>query len=345
MRFDRHEFLWPYLRGDLLNASDPSEAERCFRIAARLRPKLALPRLRLAERFLEQRRFDDAETEFQAAIRIEPRSARALFGLGQLAFYRGDFSEAARCAEQSFAFDPGHRKTVELRQRVAHRLKDKASVERLQILLDSMPARELNWDDPYYENITQRSRSPGRLAATGTDLVEQGRLPEAVSAFEELVAADPANPQSHGLLAITLIKQREYARAAQILDAGLARHPQLAELHFHRGVAHFFMEQWAAAASEFKRAIELKPDFRDARYNLAQTLAKLDDRKQAIAEFREAIKIRPDVAASYAALGKLLNESGDRDAARAVLEAAAKLKPHDAAIKQSLKSPRNDEAK
>src|SRR5579863_1852310 len=101
MRFDEHKFVWPYLRGDILNARDPPEAERCFRQAARLRPKLALPHVRLGELFLEQRRLDEAAQEFEEALRIDDDDARTLFGLGQVAYSRKDFAQARRWAEQS----------------------------------------------------------------------------------------------------------------------------------------------------------------------------------------------------------------------------------------------------
>jgi tetratricopeptide (TPR) repeat protein len=341
-RFDPHEFLWPYLRGDLLSARDPAEAELCFREAARLRPGLALPRLRLGELFLERRGVDQAAAEFEAAIRIEPASARAMYGLGAVAFHRGDFAEASRWVRQSFARDPEHRRTVALLLRVVHRLGDQEAVARQQAVLDAMPPREVDWEDPFVEKVALKRRDLAGLAATATELIESGRLPEAISALERLVASNPENPQSYSLLGTTLIRRHDFAQAACVLDAGLARHPQSAELHFHRGVVHFFLEEWDSAAGQFRRAVELKPDFRDARYNLGHTLVKLGDRDGAIAAFREVARIRPDDTASYINLGKLLLESGDRHAARAALETAAKLAPQDAEVQQALRAVQND---
>ena len=48
---------------------------------------------------------------------------------------------------------------------------------------------------------------------------------------------------------------------------------------------HFFLEEWANAAGQFNRAVELKPDYRDARYNLGHSLVKLGDREGAMAAF------------------------------------------------------------
>lgn len=345
MQFDKSKFLWPYLRGDILNARDPQAAERCFRQAAALRPNLALPRLRLAEMLLEQRRLDEAAQEYQAAIRIEPESARAMFGLGQVAFALGDFAQARRWAEQSFARDSEHRKTAALLLRVVHQLKDQAAIDRQQAVLDAMPAREVDWDDPFTDNVKLKRCDRAGLATMATDLLESGRLSEAASAFERLVAADPDNVQWHSLLALTLIRKQDFNRAADVLTKALARHSQSAELHFHRGVVHFRMEKWADAAGEFRRAVELKPDFRDARYNLSQALIKLGEKDRALVALREAVRIRPNDAVAFAGLGRLLFDLGDRDAARDALETAARLAPQDAAIRQLLEDLRNDGAK
>ncbi|HLJ10571.1 MAG TPA: tetratricopeptide repeat protein, partial [Planctomycetaceae bacterium] len=118
MRFDPREITWPYVRGSSLSLRDRPEAERCFRIAASLRPDLALPRLRLAELYLEQRRLDEAKSELDAAIKIEPESARAMLALAQVAFARGELDAARKWAEDSFARDSTQRTTVEVLLRI-----------------------------------------------------------------------------------------------------------------------------------------------------------------------------------------------------------------------------------
>jgi tetratricopeptide (TPR) repeat protein len=345
MQFDKGKFLWPYLRGDILNTRNPATAEQCFQQAARVRPQLALPRVRLAELFLEQRRLEQAQQEYEAAIRLEPENARALFGLGQVAFSRGDFAEARRWAEQSFALDGEHRRTAALLLRLAHRSGDQTAIDRQQAILDAMPAREVDWEDPFTEIVKQKRRDRAGLATLATEALESGRLAEAAAAFDWLAHGDPDNVQWHALLAITLCKQREFSRAALVLETALARHSQVADLHFQRGVVHFHVQEWAGAADEFRRAIELKPDFRDARYNLAQTQIKLGDHETALATLREAVRVRPNDAVAFAVLGKLLLDRGDRDAARDALETAARLAPQDAAIRQSLEDLRNNTGK
>jgi tetratricopeptide (TPR) repeat protein len=336
MRFDPQEVLWPYVRGSSLSVRDRPLAENDFRLAAQLRPDLALPRLRLAEMHLEERRLSEAETEYEAAIRIEPENARAMLGLALVAFARGDLATAQHLAERSFARDPDQRTTAELLVRVFSRLGDKAAASRSQALLDTMPPGESGWDDPLGEKVLQRRRDPAGMSAAAGNLLARGRTQEAIAVLEHLVSAAPETAQWPDLLARALIQQKDFRRATQVLDAAIARHPLSADVHFQRGVVSFFSGQWQPAAVEFRRAIELKPDFSDAHYNLGHTLIHLDDRAAAMDEFREAIRFRPDYAAAHTNLGELLIEAGQRDEGREALEAAARLAPDDQRTRQLL---------
>ena len=72
-----------------------------------------------------------------------------------------------------------------------------------------MPVREVDWEDPFAESVMLKRRDLGGLATTANDLLESGRLPEAISMLERLVASDPENTRWPILLAMTLIKRRD----------------------------------------------------------------------------------------------------------------------------------------
>jgi tetratricopeptide (TPR) repeat protein len=320
----------------MLSVRNPPESERCFRLVARIRPNMALAHLRLGELSLEQRRLDEAKSEFLEANRIEPENARALLGLALVAFAEGNFDQARDRAERSFERDPEQRTTAELLLRIFHRLGDEQAAQREQMLLDRMPAGERGWDDPFTEKMLLMRRDPTGLAQAADELIVKGRLPEAIRMLEQLVKSAPETPQWTVMLVRTLNHAGNYRRSAQVLDTALGRHPDSADLQFQRGVVNLFLKEWEPGAARFRKAIELKPDFSDAWFNLGQSLRHLDDRAGAIAAFREAIRFKPDYAAAYANLGELLLDAGENDAAREALETAARLSPGDAGIKRSL---------
>lgn len=342
MRFDPREPLWPYTRAASLSVRDRAESIRNFEIVSRLRPDLALPHLRIAELQLEERHLDAAEAEYKLAFAIEPDNARAMLGLGLVAFARGDAAAARQWAEQSFARDPEQRTTAELLVRALHRLGEQEAAARQQAVLDRMPQGEVGWDDPFGEKVLRMRRDPGGLASRAQELLTLRRVPEAIEVLEQLVAAAPETTQWWVLLGKSLIRQGNLRRARQVLGAAVKRHPDSADLHFQSGVAHFLEKDWSAAAAEFRAAVRLKPDYSDAHYNLGHALKQLHDRDEAIGEFREAIRFRPDYAAAFTNLGELLLESGDREGALAALQTALQLNPADPQPKKlidSLKSP------
>src|SRR5262249_37057513 len=201
------------------------------------RPDLALPRVRLAELFLEERRLDEAHEEYQAALGIDPESARAMLGLGLVAFTRGDIEAARKWANQSYERDPQQRTTSELLLRVFRRLGETEAATRQQELLARLPPGEIGWDDEFGRKVLLMRRDPGGLEAVALDLLAQGRHSDAIWAFEKLAAIDPETGQWPALLGRELIRHGDLRRARQILDAAIALHPESADLHFQSGVA------------------------------------------------------------------------------------------------------------
>jgi tetratricopeptide (TPR) repeat protein len=337
MRFDPQEVLWPYICGSSLSVRNRPEAKRCFRRAASLRPDLALPRLRLAELYLEERHLDDAEGEYQSALKCDPENARGMLGLGLVAFARGDVEAARRWAAQSYARDPEQRTTSELLLRVFRRLDDREGAARQQAVLDKLPPGETGWDDPLAEKVLLMRRDPGGMAASAEALLARGRSSEAIAVLEQLVQTAPETTQWSTQLGRLLIQHGDFHRARQVLDAALERHPGSADLHFQSGAAWYVGRRWEQAAAEFRDAVRLKADYSDAQYNLGHALKQLHDRDGAIAAFREAVRFRPDYAAAYTNLGELLLAGGAREAARSALETAARLDPQDPQTRKLLK--------
>lgn len=336
---DPQEVRWPYLLGISLAVSDPQGAEEQFRRAAELRPELALPRLRLGELLLDQRRLDEASRQFQSVLATGTDNPRAHLGLARAACLQGDFKAGLQAAQASAAGAPGQRATHELLLQIHHRLGDDRAAAAERRLLDSLPTAETTWDDTFVDWVMRFRRDPAWLASSAQELLAAGRDRDAVALLEELVAAEPGDPQWPVRLGRTLVQLREYTRAAAVLDAALEKHSDSAELRFQRGIVHFVEQQWPAAVVAFREAVRLKPDYSLAHYNLGHALKRLGDRDGAIAAFRDAVRFQPDFAAAHANLGGLLLETGARAAAHEHLRTAVALDPNDPVPRRLLETP------
>lgn len=98
---DAHEVM-----GDLfIDASEPEDAEDEFRKAL-LGDDSASLRTKLAEALRLQGDFDEAITELRAAIKLEPRSARAYSGLGLALRGQRNLPESTAAYQEAIRLDP-----------------------------------------------------------------------------------------------------------------------------------------------------------------------------------------------------------------------------------------------
>jgi len=99
----------PYLwRNEIASRSDsePSVLIQNYLAALERNPDLDDARLGLADELRKDRRFDEAELEYQTYLKRQPGQPKALIGLGQIAFQQGNLTAALNYYEQALAADP-----------------------------------------------------------------------------------------------------------------------------------------------------------------------------------------------------------------------------------------------
>lgn len=153
-------------------------------------------------------------------------------------------------------------------------------------------ARTLGQARPNYARVHNR---------TGTELLKQGKLAEAVAAFQQALSADPTHAGAHNNLGVTY--ERMGAEGAQ---------------------------------AEFEKAIELQPDFTPARFNRARTLMREGQVEPAVTELQQTIQIDPDHVGALNMLGMALGRQQQFTEAQACLERAVRLDPNHAEARSNL---------
>ncbi len=110
------------------------------RAALELDPNLDQARLELASELSKERRFDEAEPEYQAYLKRNPGNAEALIGLGRNAFQQGDLEAALRYYEQALKTDPRQPEALkELAQADLRMGRFASSRDRFKILIELDP--------------------------------------------------------------------------------------------------------------------------------------------------------------------------------------------------------------
>lgn len=208
------------------------------------------------------------------------------------------------------------------------------------------------------------------LLKTAQDLHAAGRLAEAITLYEQVLAREPRNARASYLLGIALFQAGKAEKAIGFLKAAaeitpdalevqrdlglillrLRRH-EAAEAAFaqalrldpgnpqflvNRGIALRNFGRAAEAADCHRTALERQPDFAEAHHHLGNALLALGRPEEALSSFRKASALKPGLADAWQGAGQALLDLGQPSGATAALSEAARLTPGSADVRRAL---------
>lgn len=157
-----------------LNRSDLSAAEREYGDAAALDPRSAKAQFGLGNVYVRQGRFPEAEKAYSAALDLDPGMVAARTNLGVAYYQMGQLSKAADAFNAALKLDPNDAKTLYLAAVV--RLQENRLSEAEQLLVKAQTA-DPNLPEVYY--------------GLGVLYRLKGQKQDAISAFERFLAIGP----------------------------------------------------------------------------------------------------------------------------------------------------------
>jgi tetratricopeptide (TPR) repeat protein len=147
-------------------------------------------------------------------------------------------------------------------------------------------------------------------AFAGTIAMELGAVADAVSFYEQAVAAKRDFAEAHYNLGNALMQLGRTTTAVEAYRRAAKLRPGFVPIHNNLGNALQALERWNDAADAYRRAATLAPEVPDVARNLGIVLEKLGDIAGAEAAHRRAIALKPDWSRAYSSLANLLM---DRD--------------------------------
>ncbi len=260
---------WQYYLGFLYKSTGRFEpATAYFQRVLDLDASNVAARIQLAEAYLDLGREAEAQEVLEEALQRDSTAASAHFLLGHIAA-RDDPQRAIEHYETVLRLQP-QASVVHYPLGLAYRqLGDDA---RSREHLDRRGNVEIAVRDPLLFELTRLKVGPEADMLRGTELMRQRRYPEAIAAFERVVAEDPAN-------------------VSAFLNLGL--------LHAQSGEVD-------SARVAFEQAIQLDPTNSRAHHNLGLVFSSQGNRKAAMAEFEAALAADPANSAAHLMLADLL---------------------------------------
>ncbi|CAD6556441.1 tetratricopeptide repeat protein [Paraburkholderia metrosideri] len=161
----------------------------------------------------------------------------------------------------------------------------------------------------------------------GHVLAAEQRLGEAIGAYRQALAVDPASADVLCALASALQTSADYPAAIESYTAALALEPahtdalnNLGNCHRQRGDTH-------AAEAAYRRALALHPDDANALTNLGTLLESSGRPDEALALLEAAVRAAPASAYALVNLGVALQQRGESANAVTLLTRALELDP------------------
>ena len=291
----------------LMAAEYRDEAEACLLDAEALAPDAAKWPYYLAHLYKGAGDTPKAEAELERVLRLEPRNASALVWLGDALLDQGRPEAAQPLFERALASDPRSIAALVGLGRAALAQSDypRAS-DHLERALALAPREgAIHYQLALaYRGLGQQDKADAHMR-----LRAPGTIRPADPLMSELdtILESPVAYEVRGSRALD---ERDFAAAATYFRKGIDLAPGEPALHHKLGTALVLSGDAAGAAAEFAEALRLSPAFAKAHYSLGVMLAAEGRTADALAHLNAAVRADPAYAEARVRLADVLRRSG-----------------------------------
>lgn len=163
--------------------------------------------------------------------------------------------------------------------------------------------------------------------ARGNELLEQGALQEAITAYLDALALMPGDEDIHYNLGMAYARARQYEAAERHYRLALESFEEYPEVHNNLGNLLANQGRLEEAEEHLRRAVELLPEYALAHNNLGTLLQRQGQRPEGLACFQEAVNLEPGYWEARFNLGQALLGDGQVEAAVAAFREVQRLQP------------------
>jgi tetratricopeptide (TPR) repeat protein/protein involved in polysaccharide export with SLBB domain len=124
----------------------------------------------------------------------------------------------------------------------------------------------------------------------------EGRLEEAIAAFEQAIALDPKNGNTYYSLGNVYSELGRWTEAVAAYQRAVSLNDKDVEAYNGLGKALVQRGMYAQAVESFERATDIYPKWAEPHFHLSQLYTRLGQTREAQDAYRRAIRLRPDYA-------------------------------------------------
>ena len=269
--------------------------------------------LQKAERFIDDRRVQEAEEICESVLTQRPDHVRALRLMAEIRLRARQLDEAEAYIDAALKMDPEDPKLYNQRGRLRNNRGQLAEAEsdfRLALELDPSFADA-------YNNL-------------GHVLRRNGYAEAAEQCFRKALARDPEHSGANLNLGAAMYLQNQPEKAIRLLERGLKEDMTNVAGRYNLGLALHQVGRFDEAVYTYRQVIAAGSTDPDAYSNMAAAMLAMGDLEGAVCGFETALQLEPDHGPSLAGLAGLLELSESYD------KGVALLAPH---LKRGTASP------
>jgi tetratricopeptide (TPR) repeat protein len=127
----------------------------------------------------------------------------------------------------------------------------------------------------------------------------------AIAKYQAILQIAPSLGPAYNNLGALYLRQREYAKAVEVLEKGLKIDPKMPSASALLGISLYEMGEYAPARTRLEAALRTNPKDSNVEMTLANDLLKLNEPEAAAIHLREITKREPTNQTAYYQLGKV----------------------------------------
>lgn len=171
--------------------------------------------------------------------------------------------------------------------------------------------------------IQEKDADPDALDLASAAWESTGDTPRAVAALRQAIVLAPSNPKYYVDFASLCLVHKSFDVGVDMINAGLSRLPDNAQLYLARGVLNVQLAHYEEADADFARAERLDPGEAYGPVAHGLSLVQQNDLEQALATVRAQLKTRQNDAFLYYLLAEILSSRGAQTGSPEFREAVA----------------------
>jgi tetratricopeptide (TPR) repeat protein len=282
----------------LLNLGRTDEAIASLQREISMRPDSSQAYFLMAEAHFQRQEFAKAKEGYLAAARLEPRDARAYYGLVKTCSRLDQRDESARYAKE------------------------------FQRLETAAASADLAYRRQYDDLQKMREQLAVTCVDAGRIYLSRGNQSQAARLWQRATSLDPQNVSSRSLLASLHLKKGKRAEALNLYLELVKIEPSNAVYYQQIGSLQARAGNLAAAEAAFRKRLELQPQAAAGHRSLAKFYLNTNQQLEHAEELAlQAVKLEP-VADSFFVLGWARAKNGNRMESLAALQEAIRRDPN-----------------